>query len=221
VVADTREQVAALNGLVRQVRVDTGETAADGVVTAAGERIGVGDRIATRRNDPTLGVANRDAWTVSKIERSGDAAGELTVVGAAGTRRLPVGYVHDHVELAYATTVYGAQGETVATCHLLVGEHTSASSAYVAMTRGRERNVAHLVAATPEEARQQWIEVFNRDRADLGPAHAALRAADDIERYGPRATIRHANAWPAIPRPTPQVGYNPARRPSTVRGISR
>ena len=28
-------------------------------------------------------------------------------------------------------------------------------------------------------------KVFGRDRADLGPAHAARRAADDVERYGP------------------------------------
>ena len=38
----------------------TGE-AADGVVTEAGERVGVGDRIATRRNDAALDVANRES----------------------------------------------------------------------------------------------------------------------------------------------------------------
>lgn len=53
------------------------------------------------------------------------------------------------------------------------------------MTRGRRANTAHLVADTPEDARAQWIDIFNRDRADLGPAHAAQRAADDVERYGP------------------------------------
>ena len=41
------------------------------------------------------------------------------------------------------------------------------------MTRGRNRNTAHLVADTLEEARAHWIEVFSRDRADLGPGHAA------------------------------------------------
>lgn len=52
VVADTREQVTIINGLARQVRKATGDVT-DGVVTAAGERIGAGDKIATRRNDPT------------------------------------------------------------------------------------------------------------------------------------------------------------------------
>lgn len=55
------------------------------------------------------------------------------------------------------------------------------------MTGGRHRNTAHLVAPTLDEARRQWIEVFGRDRADLGPAHAATSAGEDIERYGPQA----------------------------------
>ena len=71
VMADTREQVGRINGLAHQVRVATGE-ASDGVMTGAGERIGVGDRIATRRNDPDTGVANRETWTV--IARTSAAA---------------------------------------------------------------------------------------------------------------------------------------------------
>lgn len=35
-----------------------------------------------------------------------------------------------HVELAYATAVYGAQGETTHAAHLVLGEHTGAASAY-------------------------------------------------------------------------------------------
>ena len=47
--------------------------------------------------------------------------------------------------------------------------------------------VAHLVAESIDNARNQWVDVFNRDRADLGPGHAAVSAADDIDRYGPTA----------------------------------
>jgi exodeoxyribonuclease V alpha subunit len=182
VVADTREQVGRINALAHQIRLVTGE-AADVVITGAGERIGVGDRIATRRNDPDTGVANRETWTVTGTDR-----GCLTVVGEAGRRVLPAAYVAEHVELAYATTTYGAQGTTVPTCHVSVGDHTGASSAYVGMTRGQHRNTAHLVAPTLREARDQWIEVFSRDRADLGPNHAARLAAEEVDRYGPTAT---------------------------------
>jgi hypothetical protein len=53
------------------------------------------------------------------------------------------------------------------------------------MTRGRQANTAHLVAADADEAREQWIAVFARDRADLGPAHAAGLAAAEAARYAP------------------------------------
>lgn len=73
---------------------------------------------------------------------------------------------------------------TVDVAHVLIVESAGAASAYVGVTRGAERNVAHLVVESIHEARQQWVEVFGRDRADLGPAHAAIRAAGDVERYG-------------------------------------
>jgi hypothetical protein len=75
---------------------------------------------------------------------------------------------------------------------VVIGEHTGAASAYVGMTRGRTANTAHLVAADLREARQQWIAVFGRDRADLGPGHAAQLAATEAARY-------------AQPRPLDQV----------------
>ena len=69
---------------------------------------------------------------------------------------MPAAYAREHVELAYATTVYGAQGETTRAGHLMLGEHTSAASAYVAMTRGRHHNVAHLVADDATMPAAQW-----------------------------------------------------------------
>jgi exodeoxyribonuclease V alpha subunit len=212
VVADTREQVAKINALAHQVRKTVGEVT-DGVVTASGERVGVGDRIATRRNDLDSGVANRETWTVLACHN-----GAVTVHGDAGTRDLPPDYVRQYVELAYATTAYGAQGSTVPVSHVLIGDHTGAASAYVGMTRGRERNVAHLVAESVEHARKQWVEVFGRDRADLGPAHARGLAADAIDRYGPKAQ-RPAIRPPTPARPyEPDVGYRPPA-PSPDRGI--
>jgi exodeoxyribonuclease V alpha subunit len=61
IVADTLDQVADLNAAIREHRVVTGHVDDRGALTTqAGERIGVGDRVATRRNDYDLGVANRD-----------------------------------------------------------------------------------------------------------------------------------------------------------------
>lgn len=87
VVADTRAQVGRINHAAHRLRVVTGQ-AADSVVTAAGEQIGLGDTIATRQNDAEVGVANREMWTV--IDSS--AAG-LHVKGENGKRVLPPTYV--------------------------------------------------------------------------------------------------------------------------------
>jgi hypothetical protein len=202
--ADTREQATAVNGAIRDRLVAAGHVDnTRTVVTAAGERFGVGDRVATRRNDRDLAVTNRDTWTITAI----GTHGSLTLRGRRATdlRTVPADYAREHVELAYATTVHGAQGETTHTGHLVLGEHTSAASAYVAMTRGRHDNIAHLVADDEADARRQWEQTFARDRADLGPAAAAQQAAEDVERYGTQPSTRTleevlADLWTAWSR---------------------
>jgi conjugative relaxase-like TrwC/TraI family protein len=205
VVVDTREQAAELSAAIR-ARLVAGGCVDDlaAVTTSAGQRIGAGDRIATRRNDRRLGVANRDTWTVTAVGRHGDvvvtpadaAPADVTpdavILADAGHRVLPADYVTAHVELAYASTAHGVQGDTVPAAHVVIGEHTGAASAYVGMTRGRTANTAHLVAENLAEARAQWIAVFGRDRADLGPGHAAELAAAEAAHY-------------AAPRPLQQV----------------
>ena len=164
VVADTREQVATLNAAIsnRRTRQSDHESAhrfahgSAAVITARGEQIRVGARVATRRNDPALGVTNRQTWTVTSINAAGDLIVRCRERHGERDHLLPAAYVREHVELAHATTIHGAQGETVDHAHLAIGETTGAASAYVAMTRGRESNVAHLVAASVDEARQQW-----------------------------------------------------------------
>ncbi|SNR59229.1 hypothetical protein SAMN06272737_11471 [Blastococcus mobilis] len=84
------------------------------------------------------------------------------------------------------------------------------------MTRGRTANTAHLVAPDLAEARRQWMAVFARHRADLGPAHAAELAAelaaDEAARYAPPRplvqilTELHA-AWTAEQRCRDRLAY--------------
>ena len=200
VVADTREHVASLNAAIRdQRRADpTTRDPADSMVTARGEPIGLWDRVATRRNDPDLGVANRQTWTVTGIDEDGN----LLLHGHGRDREIPAEYATRFVELAYATTVHGAQGETVDRAHVAIGDTTGAAAAYVAMTRGRHDNTAHLVAESVEDARKQWITLFGRDRADLGPAHARRQAIDAIDAYGPR----HRGPLPEHRPPSPASG---------------
>ncbi|SEO75457.1 AAA domain-containing protein [Trujillonella endophytica] len=224
-VADTLEQVDALSATVQARLVTAGRVDdADVVTTRSGQRIGAGDRIATRRNDRGLDVANRDTWTVTAVDecggllvtpctRGGDGpGGEVTSTGP-DVRVLPADYVTDYVELAYASTVHGVQGDTVTAAHLVLGHHTGAAAAYVGMTRGRTANTAHLIAADPDEAREQWIAAFSRDRADLGSRHAAGLAAREADRYAPIRPLDQPPATRARP-PAPAPGV---RRPDTER----
>jgi exodeoxyribonuclease V alpha subunit len=211
VLADTREHVASLNAATRDQRraapaSDDSADADPSLVTARGERIGLGDRVATRRNNPDLGVANRQTWTIAGV--SEDAS--LILHGHGRDRVLPAEYATRFVELAYATTVHGAQGETVDHAHVAIGDTTGAAAAYVAMSRGRTSNTAHLVAESLENARKQWVDVFSRASADLGPAQARQLAIDAIDRYGAAAPA------PRAPRlPVPEY-WPPASRPSGI-----
>ena len=217
VVADTREQVVDLNQAIRERQVASGKVDDSRVLlTNGGERIGIGDKVSTRRNDHTLGVANRDIWAVTSL---GDD-GTLHLRGTVGTRQIPYSYAIRDAELAYASTVYGAQGETTRAAHLVLGEHTGAASAYVAMTRGRDTNTAHLVAEDLDDARQQWTAVFSRDRADLGPAHAAGLAAEEAAKYEPyippRKAAKRDNPTPVTrrkPEPVPTFSRGPRSGP--------
>lgn len=110
-----------------------------------GTGVWVGDRIATRRNDPTLvttagsKVRNRQLWTVTAV----GADGTLEVADPdRGTVTLPAAYATRHVELGWAVTGYGNQGVTVECGICVVEPSTSRAGLYVGMTRGRRRNVA-------------------------------------------------------------------------------
>lgn len=156
-IASTNEQAAELAARARADLVRAGLVEENGVLlrTASVEtRAGRGDLIQLRRNDRT--ITNQDGSfavnrAVARVTGLGDD-GSLTVrLGDGGLLRLPATYVREHVELAYATTVHGAQGRTVGTAHSLVDEGTSRESLYVALTRGAEANWAYIITHDPAE----------------------------------------------------------------------
>jgi hypothetical protein len=57
-------------------------------------------------------------------------------------------YLRDHVTLGYAVTVHSAQGVTADASSAVLGENTSRAMLYVAMTRGRQTNTAHIYERT-------------------------------------------------------------------------
>jgi conjugative relaxase-like TrwC/TraI family protein len=108
----------------------------------------VGDQVATRRNDRDLvtdkgqQVRNRHTWTVTATRPDGAL---IVTHPDRGTAELPAAYVRDHVELGWAVTGYGNQGDTVDIGIAVLDATTSRNHAYVAMTRGRHANHALVV----------------------------------------------------------------------------
>src|SRR5690606_15729555 len=74
----------------------------------------------------------------------------------------------------------GVQGATVTASHTLLTDGTSAARVYVGMTRGREQNQLHIVAESAADARAQFIEAMERDRADRGLTDATQRATEAV-----------------------------------------
>ncbi|KQY48319.1 hypothetical protein ASD18_12200 [Cellulomonas sp. Root137] len=163
-IAPDARTVAALNARAHRDRVADGLVTGDGVASASGERIGVGDRIVTRRNERTLHpagagphsyVRNGDLWTVTHTNPDGSLTASRTRsstgVGAASVL-LPADYVAQDVELGYASTTHRAQGITVDHTHVLAHPGMARENLYVAMTRGRHANYVYVAldAVDPE-----------------------------------------------------------------------
>ena len=138
--ASSTTRVDDLNARARADLVREGRVAVDGVPLHNGTAAGVGDRIATRRNDRrnTVNhgknwVKNGDGWTVSAVHDNGS----LTVQHRRhhGRAILAADYVAQHVELDYARTVRRAQGLTVDHAHLVVDPQMSRPEFYVGASR--------------------------------------------------------------------------------------
>ncbi len=162
-----------MNDFAQYHRIQAAELNEHGpsVVTDAGVRLLVGDEIATRHNDRRLRtdqgemVRNRDQWTITTINKSGD----LTATSRSGTVRLPAEYVASHVELAYAQTGHAAQGRTVDHSLLIVDGNIDNRGVYVPLTRGRRSNHAYVALEPddPRTPRDVLAEAVCRDWADI------------------------------------------------------
>ncbi len=144
-VAITTSSVATARDINIAIQTQRKERDGREVDLADGTTVAVGDRIATRRNDPALRtdrdepVRNRQVWIAQEISTTGD----LTVSDPGrGTAVLPRDYVERHVELGWAMTGYGTQGDTVDVGIAVLEPGASRNHAYVALTRGREANHA-------------------------------------------------------------------------------
>lgn len=150
----TNASAAEINQAVRAGRIEAG--AVDDTRVAIGMdgvRIGTGDVIMTRANDPRADVSNRQRWRVAAI----GADGSVIAIDGAHRVALAPQWAADHVQLAYATTDYANQGVTTERSLTWVGAATTAAGLYVGASRGRLANEVHVVATDLEAARQTLV----------------------------------------------------------------
>ncbi|GAA1557652.1 MobF family relaxase [Brevibacterium picturae] len=197
ITAATNEEARELNERIRDGRVRVGLVDdARTVEGSDGLPIGRGDLIQTRQNDSDVGVANRQTWIVQHV---GDD-GNLWVRDAASARRhqrsvrLPAEYVAERTHLAYAATAYGVQGLTAPDSHTVLSDALSAAGVYVGLTRGRETNRLHVVAADLGDAREQFAAALERDRADHGLTAATQAAREAVTGLVPDGPVALVNA---------------------------
>jgi len=155
-VTDSNESVLALN---QRARTDL---ILDGTVNALrevelydGTRAAAGDSVITRHNDRRLRagrgwVRNGDRWTVTEVRDDGSLTLRRASRKWGASVVLPADYVAEHLDLGYAVTSYRAQGITVDTSHVLVDAVMTRENLYVALTRGRNANLAYVAIDKPD-----------------------------------------------------------------------
>ncbi|MEV8212910.1 AAA family ATPase [Leifsonia sp. NPDC077715] len=158
-VAATHAEAQEISEAIQRRRIESGDVCPGRALSGqSGKAIFVGDFVQTRRNDTSADVQNRQNWIVKTI-------GDDHAILAASTdttdlRKVSLDYAASHIHLAYATTVYGVQGET--TDRALVGPGVDAAGLYVGLTRGKKHNAAVLIAPTEDSASSQLVEMMQR-----------------------------------------------------------
>ncbi|WP_368665257.1 MobF family relaxase [Mycobacterium avium] len=167
---------------------------------ARGHRIGVGDVIISRRNDPAVPVVdatdhtkvaepvrNGHRWRVYKIDTDNHRI-YARRFGDDARAMFDGDYLAEHVHYGYAVTVHASQGATAGdavtagTAHAILSESATRNLAYVALTRGRDANHIYTYENTVDDYQADHVQsakdrgVHVAQRGTSREAAASLRA---------------------------------------------
>jgi Ti-type conjugative transfer relaxase TraA len=218
VLAYTRDDVQALNTLVRSLRQQTGQLGEGQVITTAqGQKeFALHDRIRFGRNEKSLGVKNGSLGTVERIQGGViqvklDGPGERTV--AVDTK------FYKYLDHGYAATVHKAQGTTVDRTYVLATPHFDRHTTYVALSRHREAATVFYAAEDFGGRGGRWDEsqIQARFVARLSRVQAKDLAHDYLERdavaeVAPAPAADKTIEAAAVPTPKPKPTLEEIRR---------
>ncbi|MEV8213956.1 AAA family ATPase [Leifsonia sp. NPDC077715] len=178
-VTATHAEAQAVSEDIQARRVATGAVDTRGCVTGMeGQPIFVGDVVQTRRNNAKIDVQNRQNWIVRQV--AGDHVLLASANDSTDLRKITHAYAGSHLHLAYATTVYGVQGET--TDVSVVGPGVDAAGLYVGMTRGKTDNRAIVLAPTRARATEQLVETMQRQAVEETIDKSRTAAREELNR---------------------------------------
>lgn len=197
ILAYTKADVRDLNERARQSRRDAGELGTDRKlrISQGTRTFATGDRLYFLKNDRTLEVRNGSLGTVARIDGR-----DVTVKLDGGKGRLVTFNLsqYDAIDHGYAATVHKSQGVTVDRTHLFATRHMDRHSAYVGMTRHRNRVDIHW-SRDSISSRSRLATTFSRDgrkdtTLDYAPTKEPLQGLDGLQSLAPqkRQNAMHA-----------------------------
>ncbi|MGA0569070.1 AAA family ATPase [Rathayibacter sp. KR2-224] len=183
----THAEAQAVSEAIQARRIHSGSVNTDRAALGQnGQTLLVGDIVQTRRNDTRAEVENRQNWVITRITDDGILL--ASTADSSQVRRVDSSYAAQHLHLGYASTVYGAQGET--TDRSLVGPGVDAAGLYVGLTRGRRSNVIVLTTPTTKAAEAELVDMLHR-----GYIEPTITESQEAA----RTELRRAAAEPASP----------------------
>jgi hypothetical protein len=212
--ATSNETAAVLARLARERLIGYGVVDPAGAIRLAdGNQASRGDliraRLNTRIDADGQTLANRDVIRIEGV--AGTGPGHLAVVRRQVSLGewsepffVPVAYLRESAELAYAGNVHVAQGRTVDRGHLVVDGGANRSQVYTGATRGREKNTIGVVTGAPDPAQPSRAE-REAFTAEAIRQKAELRGQGDIAgaqavplRMPDRPSDRQLAPWEAV-----------------------
>lgn len=182
-VTATHTEAQEISEAIQSRRIESGAISTSVAISGqSGQPIFVGDLVQTRRNDSLADVQNRQNWVVKTIGKD-----HVILAASADTtdlRKVSLAYAESHIHLAYATTVYGVQGET--TDRSLVGPGVDAAGLYVGLTRGKADNAVVLVAPTESSAKLLLVEMMQRETVEETMEKSRGAALSELRRAAQR-----------------------------------